>query len=147
MQIKFDNKVNKVASYVFDEVLTMPVYNTVNKHWKWSLYPNESLLIEIFKKASEGWKSVLISERPQITQGANNPIDAFISEYSLPISDVYYTDAKSKVSTVVGSGSVIHFDNDLDFLKSLPDSVTGMYVPHPMTWLTEKDYVALNEAG
>lgn len=148
MQITFPDSIIDtevpIATFDFDETMTLPEYDIKTKQWVHSTRPNLYTINEMYRLKEEGWKIYVISERNK-TYNSDALICRFIKNYDLDVDGRIYTGGMEKTSFILSCRSSLHYEDDPFEISALAecDLVTVIKIPHPSDHMDEEDYKKL----
>ncbi len=124
-------KMERLATFDFDDTLTMPVYSDEEERWKTGLQPNEKTISIMKKLKSKGFKIHIVTSRRGSSENKNE-ISMFVKQHNLPVEDVSFTNLNFKADTLEKMGSVLHFDDDPWEIERIEKkNIKVVKIPHP----------------
>ena len=119
-----------VATFDFDNTMTLPVYNRKKKRWDHSSEPNPIILEDMFRYACAGWAIYVLVDRPK-TIGDRATVSGFIRKHDIPVTGTIYCNGWDKIDFIKSAKAIVHYDDEIADLERLPEGTVGIRVPHP----------------
>ena len=121
----------KLATFDFDDTLTMPYWSDEDGYWTSGSDPNKKTISVMKKLHSKGFEIAIVTTRHN-KGDHKRAVATFVKKHGLPVKRLIFTNGKWKADMLDKLGSILHYDDDKEEIKRIKaKGIKVVEIHHP----------------